>query len=305
MKLVTFRVSHSTLKLGVVQGDAVIDVTDVVGGIKPASTSRRQSEWFEQVAATSMLKLLGCGPAALETLRMYVQSPASVLTSYKLDQVQLQAPIVRPGKIIGVGKNYADHAAEVGSATLAAPKLFTKFSSSVVGPGTQVHAKPIIKKMDFEAELAVVIGRFASQVKAEDALDVVAGYTILNDLSAREFQRDVPQAQTSFAKSMDGFCPMGPWIVTADDIPDPQALDVSLELNGQQMQHGHTSQMIFSVRTLIEYITQYVELEPGDVIATGTPAGVGAARNPPVWLKAGDQVRITVGSIGTLEHGIC
>jgi len=305
MKLVTFRVSQSSPRVGVVQNDRVYDVTDFVGGLEPMESGTRQARWFEQIPQAGMLKLLGCGSSGLESLRSLLKSGPKSLKHYALQEVDLQAPVMRPGKIIGVGKNYADHAAEVGSVTLTAPKLFSKFPSVVVGPGAQVHAKPIIRKMDYEAELAVVIGSFASQVKAEHALDVIAGYTILNDVSAREFQHDVPQAQTSFAKSMDGFCPMGPWLVTADEIPDPQALDVSLELNGTQMQHGNTAQMIFTVRTLIEYITQYVELEPGDVIATGTPAGVGSARKPPVWLKAGDQVRISVSGIGTLDHGVC
>ena len=305
MKLVTFRKNGSFARIGVVQQDIVYDVTDIVAEMQPQPAGEHQSQWFEQLSATSMLRLLACGQAGMEKLKISLKNSQRSLVQHALESVKLQAPVVRPGKIIGVGKNYADHAVEVGSAKLPAPKLFSKFPSVVVGPNSQVHAKSIIKKMDYEAELAVVIGKFASQVKAEDALDVVAGYTVLNDLSAREFQHDVPQAQTSFAKSMDGFCPMGPWLVTADEIPDPQELDVSLYLNGERMQHGNTAQMIFPVRILIEYITQYVELEPGDVIATGTPAGVGSARKPPVWLKAGDQIRIAISQIGTLEHGIC
>ena len=158
--------------------------------------------------------------------------------------------------------------------------------------------------MDFEAELAVVIGVYASHVARARALEVVAGYTVLNDLSAREFQFDVSPPQTSLAKSMDGFCPMGPWLVTKDEIPDPQTLEIRCDVNGKTMQHGHTSEMIFPVDRLIEYISGFVTLEPGDVIATGTPAGVGAFRKPPVWLQPGDRIRIEISRVGTLEHAI-
>ena len=161
-----------------------------------------------------------------------------------------------------------------------------------------------VTKLDFEAELAVVIGAFACSVAQARALEVVAGYTALNDVSAREFQFDVSPPQTTFAKSMDGFCPMGPWLVTKDEIPDPQTLEVACFVNGEAMQRGHTKDMIFPVDRLIAYITQYMTLEPGDVIATGTPAGVGAFRKPPVWLKPGDRVRIEVSHIGALEHSI-
>lgn len=304
MKLVTFRANGRPACVGVVHAGRVLDISAFVEKAEPLLPNARARQWIEQIPSHSMLRLLAAGRPGLKALEEHVKAHQADLPSHALEAVELLAPVVRPGKIIGVGKNYADHAAEVGSATLAAPKLFSKFPSVVVGPGFQVPAKPIVKKMDFEAELAVIIGAFASEVSTEDALDVVAGYSILNDISAREFQHDVPQAQTSFAKSVDSFCPMGPWIVTADEIPDPQVLDVKLHLNGTQMQSGHTKSMIFPVRTLIQYITQYVTLEPGDVIATGTPSGVGSARKPPIWLKRGDQVRIDISHIGTLEHGI-
>jgi 2-keto-4-pentenoate hydratase/2-oxohepta-3-ene-1,7-dioic acid hydratase in catechol pathway len=174
----------------------------------------------------------------------------------------------------------------------------------VTGPGAPVRRPAAVTKLDFEAELAVVIGEFASNVPLDRALDVVAGYTALNDVSAREFQFDVSPPQTTFAKSMDGFCPMGPWLVTKDEVPDPQALAVDCCVNGQSMQHGSTADMIFPVARLIEYITQFMSLEPGDVIATGTPAGVGAFRKPPVWLQPGDRVRIEISNIGVLDNVI-
>ncbi len=216
----------------------------------------------------------------------------------------LLAPLPRPGKIIGVGRNYADHAKEVGSAAPEQPRLFSKAASSVVGPRSVVKRPATVSKLDFEAELAVVIGKFASNVPRARALEVVAGYTALDDVSAREFQFDLSPAQTTFAKSMDGFCPMGPYLVTRDEIADPQGLQIACHVNGECMQRGHTGEMVFPVDRLIEHITRYMTLEPGDVIATGTPAGVGAFRNPPLWLKAGDEIRIEISGIGTLEHRI-
>jgi 2-keto-4-pentenoate hydratase/2-oxohepta-3-ene-1,7-dioic acid hydratase in catechol pathway len=221
-----------------------------------------------------------------------------------VEEVQFLAPIPRPGKIVAVGRNYADHAKETGVDPFEKPRMIAKLPSSVVGPGTTVRRPAGITKLDFEAELAVVIGEFAFNVPRAQALGVVAGYTALNDVSAREFQHDVSPPQTTFAKSLDGFCPMGPWLVTADEVPDPQKLDLSCYVNGERMQHANTADMIFPVDRLIEYVTQYMTFEPGDVLATGTPAGVGAFRKPPAWLKPGDRVRIEIAGIGTLEHRI-
>lgn len=156
--------------------------------------------------------------------------------------------------------------------------------------------------MDFEAELAVVMGGYGKDIPESEALSRVAGYTVLNDLSAREFQFDISPAQTTFAKSMDGFTPMGPWLVTRDEVADPQTLDVSCWLNGVAMQHGHTADMLFPVATLIAYVSRFMTLEPGDVIATGTPAGIGAFRTPPVYLQPGDHLRFEVSQVGSMEH---
>jgi len=161
-----------------------------------------------------------------------------------------------------------------------------------------------VTKLDFESELAVVIGSYARDLNESDALSAVAGYTVLNDVSAREFQFDVSPAQTTFAKSMDSFCPMGPWLVTRDEVPDPQALEVSCWLNGERMQHGHTADMLFSVKALVAYVSQFMTLEPGDILTTGTPAGIGAFRQPPVYLQPGDQLRLEVTGVGSMTHAI-
>ena len=182
--------------------------------------------------------------------------------------------------------------------------VFTKVGSSVQSPGSRIRIPDPVLKPDFEVELAVVIGKFAGNVTEQDALGYVAGYTVLHDMSAREFQFDVSPPQTSFAKSFDGATPMGPWIVTADEIPDPQRLALRCEINGEVLQEDTTAGMIFSVAFLVSYLSRFTTLEPGDVIATGTPAGVGAFRDPPRWLKSGDHLRMIVDGIGTLEHWI-
>jgi 2-keto-4-pentenoate hydratase/2-oxohepta-3-ene-1,7-dioic acid hydratase in catechol pathway len=217
--------------------------------------------------------------------------------------VRLLAPL-KPGKILGVGRNYADHAKEAGSPKLEMPKIFLKPTSAVTGPGAAVRIPPAVKKADWEVELGVVIGRRAKDVSEGVALDHVAGYTVLDDISAREFQFDVPLAMTSFAKGMDGFCPIGPCLATADEVGEPWALDLRCWLNGEEVQHGNTRDLIFPVATLIAFLSRYMTLEPGDVIATGTPAGVGHFRNPPRYLKSGDRLRMEVERVGVLEHSI-
>jgi 2-keto-4-pentenoate hydratase/2-oxohepta-3-ene-1,7-dioic acid hydratase in catechol pathway len=209
--------------------------------------------------------------------------------------------VPRPGKIVAIGRNYADHAKETGVQPFEQPRIIAKLPSSVSAPGARVRKPRRVNKLDFEAELGVVIGTLAVNVPRDRAYEVIAGYTVLNDLSAREFQFDVAPPQTTFAKSMDGFWP---WLVTKDEIADPQQLDIKSYVNGVLMQHGNTSDMLFPIDRLIEYLSDYITLEPGDVIATGTPAGSGAFRAPPVWLQSGDRVRIEIDQVGVLEHEI-
>ena len=250
----------------------------------------------------TLLGVLQGGEAALVECARLVALAAQP-GSPRLGPATIMAPFL-PGKILGVGRNYADHAKEVGGPKLTAPRIFLKPSSSVVGPGAAVRIPPAVTKPDWEAELAVVIGRPAWQVPEGRALDHVAGYTVLNDVSAREFQFDQPLAMTSFAKGLDGFCPMGPWLVTADAVGEPWDLEVTCHLNGEEVQRGNTHDLIFSVPALIAYLSRYMELQPGDVIATGTPAGSGHFRTPPRYLKSGDQLRLEVARVGILEHSI-
>jgi 2-keto-4-pentenoate hydratase/2-oxohepta-3-ene-1,7-dioic acid hydratase in catechol pathway len=212
------------------------------------------------------------------------------------------APVPRPGKIVCVGLNYRDHAEESGLAVPKTPVIFSKFSSCVVAPGEPVVIPTTSEKVDYEAELAIVVGRHAKHVTADRAYDYVLGYTAFNDVTARDFQFGDGQWQRG--KSCDTFAPMGQTIVTTDEIPDPHTLRITMKVNGAVMQDSNTNQLIFRVPELIEFITNSITLEPGDVIATGTPAGVGFARKPPVFLKPGDTMDVEIERIGGLGNPI-
>ena len=210
---------------------------------------------------------------------------------------RLGVPIGVVPKFLGIGLNYRDHAEETGMPIPEAPIVFCKASSCVSGPFDPVLAPEEFQRMDFEVELAVVIGNRAKRVGIDDALDYVAGYCVGNDISERSLQKGGP-GEWIKAKSHDSFGPLGPWLVTTDEIPDPQNLDLTLDLNGMRMQTGNTSTMIFGVAELVSTISKYMTLMPGDVITTGTPPGVGMARKPRVFLKPGDEMVLTVAGLG-------
>ncbi len=206
-------------------------------------------------------------------------------------------PVATPQKFIGVGLNYADHAAEMGVEPPKQPVIFTKHVSSIIGPNDDVMLPPDSRHADHEVELGVVMGRTARRVKEAEALDFVAGYMLVNDVSERYYQKECG-GQWVKGKSCDTFGPIGPWLVTPDEIPDPQAIDLELRLNGELRQHGNTADMFFSVAELIAHISRFFTLNPGDIIATGTPAGVGMGRNPPSYLKEGDVMELTATALG-------
>jgi len=213
------------------------------------------------------------------------------------DSPRIGPPVGLVPKFLGIGLNYRDHAEETGMPIPEAPIVFAKASSCVSGPYDPVLQPEGWQRMDFEVELAVVIGTRAKNVAQADALDHVAGYCIGNDVSERSLQKGGP-GEWIKAKSHDSFGPLGPWLVTTDEVPDPQNLDLALDLNGERMQTGSTSTMIFGVAELVSYISKYMTLMPGDVITTGTPPGVGMARNPRVFLKPGDEIRATISCLG-------
>jgi 2-keto-4-pentenoate hydratase/2-oxohepta-3-ene-1,7-dioic acid hydratase in catechol pathway len=211
-------------------------------------------------------------------------------------------PLFRPRNVLCIGLNYKDHAAEGGVPLPEKPVVFAKLTGCITGPGAPIALPPDTKEVDYEAELAVVIGRRCRGVSTSDALNYVAGYTCLNDVSARDFQRG--DGQWVRAKSQDTFGPMGPYLVTGEDIPDPQTLPIRCMVNGTILQDSNTDKMIFGVRELIAFISRGITLEPGDVISTGTPHGVGFARKPPIFLRAGDEVVVEIEGIGKLTNPV-
>lgn len=219
-----------------------------------------------------------------------------------LGEVVLLAPVPRPGKVICIGLNYRDHAEESGMAVPERPIYFAKFGSCVIGPGEPIPIPPGSTQTDYEAEFAFVVGRRARRVGVAAARAHVLGYCCFHDVSARDFQ--FADGQWTRGKACDGFAPMGPWIATPDEVPDPHALGVRLRLNGATMQDSTTAQLVFGVDELLSYLSEHVTLEPGDVISTGTPPGVGFARKPPVFLKPGDVVEVEVDGLGVLRNPV-
>lgn len=282
MKLVSFR-SGGEVLLGVVEGSSIVVAGGLGGGVP-----------------TTMSDLLADWPTGVAALRAALRS-ADAPETVPLSSVELMAPVPRPGKVAAAGVNYRSHGAEQNREPPDHPVLFAKFASAVIGHGQAIRWSPrLTRAVDFEAELAVVIGRSARCVDASTALDHVAGYTCLNDVSARDLQYS--DKQFVRAKSLDTFCPMGPWLVTADEIGDPQRLAVQCLVNGEVMQDASTADMIFGVAALISFCSHAFTLEPGDVIATGTPAGVGWFRDPRRLLGNGDTVEVRIEGIGSLVN---
>jgi 2,4-diketo-3-deoxy-L-fuconate hydrolase len=220
-----------------------------------------------------------------------------------LEEVRLHAPITRPGKIVAIGLNYVDHAEETGQPIPEVPVVFGKYPNTIIGPGEPIRIPPIASQIDYEAELTIVIGRRARNVSEDEAIEYVFGYTNANDVSARDLQFS-EGGQWTRSKSIDTFCPTGPYIATRDEIPDPHNLYIRCILNGEVVQDGHTSKMIFSVAEMVSFLSQGMTLEPGDLIITGTPPGVGMAREPQLWMKPGDEVSIEIEGLETLTNPV-
>jgi 2-keto-4-pentenoate hydratase/2-oxohepta-3-ene-1,7-dioic acid hydratase in catechol pathway len=267
MRLVTFQHPHGPSQVGIVYGDQVVP------------------------AAGDMLSV--CAAGRVDP----VDGPP-----LHLADVTLLAPIPRPPKFICVGLNYRDHAAEAKMEIPSVPTIFNKFTNVVIGPGATIVLPRVSSKPDYEAELAFVIGRGGRYIPAARAMEHVFGYTIVNDVSARDFQNAT--SQWLMGKTFDTFAPMGPWIVTKDELTDPHSLDISLEIGGLVLQKSNTRELIFKIPQLIEYISQVVTLEPGDVVATGTPAGVGFSWKPPRWLRPGDETIVRIEGIGELRNPV-
>ncbi|HTS24400.1 MAG TPA: fumarylacetoacetate hydrolase family protein [Bryobacteraceae bacterium] len=248
-----------------------------------------------------VLSLIAGGKDAMDRVHRWVHAPQSSEVT-DMAKVRLRAPVPRPPKIICIGLNYRDHAAEAKMAIPEVPTVFSKYAMSVTGHNSPIVLPKNSAKPDYEAEFAVVIGQGGRHIREDRWREHVFGYTIVNDVSARDFQ--MATSQWMMGKTFDTFCPMGPVVVTADEIADPHNLRISLRLNGEVLQDSNTRNLIFGVGKLIAFLSSVFTLEPGDVISTGTPAGVGFARKPPVWLKAGDEVAVEVEGIGTLVNPV-
>ena len=286
-------------RLGALLQDDV-HVLDFAAAIKAGDAAAPLIAWYDldgPYLSRAFAFARDLGRDVLEAARH--ATPAALVP---LADIRLLAPVPRPGKLICIGLNYQDHAAESKMPLPASPVTFSKYTTAVTHPASPVYLPAVSQQVDYEAELAVVIGRRAKHVPRERAYEHVLGYTNLNDVSARDLQFADKQWQRG--KSCDSFAPMGPAIVTADEIPDPHVLRIRLRLNGVVMQDSSTAQLIFGVDQLIAFLSETVTLEPGDVIATGTPAGVGFARQPPVFLQAGDIMEVEVEGLGVLSNPV-
>jgi len=302
MRLLTFTESGRT-RAGFEVDGTVIDLAGAIATLPNAPAA----------VGDSVLGLLEGGEASLTAAKAAASWAAAELSAgrqpagkngttiaYPFANVKLNAPIPRPGKIICLGLNYADHVAEGGGTPPPAPMFFAKFPNAIVGSGDNVILPKVSSKMDYEAEFAFVIGKKAKHVAIEDAMDYVAGYLNLDDISARDLQSET--SQFFRGKGGDTWAPCGPYLVTKDDVPDPHALSIKCFVNDELMQNSNTSYLIFKIPFLIHQLTQTVTLDPGDLITTGTPGGVGSARKPPYRLKAGDVVRVEVEGLGVLQN---
>jgi 2-keto-4-pentenoate hydratase/2-oxohepta-3-ene-1,7-dioic acid hydratase in catechol pathway len=303
MKLAQFRTGKSkAVRLGVLIDERLFDIGEL------ASSSRKTgagvTDWLLESA--DMLTVIRGGAAALGEINSLVSDArsrgiANERTGFALDAVEFLPPVY-PSKILAIGRNYVDHAIEGGAAPPEAPLIFNKLTSSLNAHNAPIVLPPISNKVDYEAELAVVIGQRAKRVSEAEALDHIFGYTLIDDVSARDLQ--FGDGQWTRGKGLDTFAPLGPFITTRDEIKDVQALKIEGRLNGEVMQSSNTGKMIFKVAYLVSYLSQGMTLEPGDVIATGTPEGVGVFRDPPVLLKAGDVFEVEIEGLGTLRNPV-
>ncbi len=276
MRLVSFT-HHGALGWGRLEGDAIVDLTSA--GVAP-----------------SVLALLEAGEAALAAAR------AASGARLALASVKLSAPVLRPPKILGIGLNYADHARETNQKTPEVPLVFNKQVTATSGPFDPIVRPRVSGNLDYEGELGFVIGKRCRHVPRAAARGVIAGFVVVNDVSVRDWQRRTPTM--TMGKSFDTHCPFGPALVTRDEVPNEGALEITTWVNGERRQHSNTNQLIFDCAALVEHLSTAFTLEPGDLISTGTPAGVAVAMNPPRWLVPGDVVRVEIAGLGAIENRV-
>ena len=299
MRLVTYS-RMGVPSIGVELNGGILDIPDA------ASHFGRKYHVRGQSFPATMLDLLQW-PSGIDVVRQIIERYEGTpegerLMTHPTNSVTLEAPILRPGKIVALGKNYLDHVEETGSDVPEFPVIFAKFPSSVIGPDDPIVMPKVSSKIDWEIELGIVIGKSCKDVTEDQSLDYIAGYTVVNDVSARDLQMN--DGQWIRGKSLDTFCPMGPCIVTQDELGDASNLKMHTKVNGVIKQNSSTSNLIYNVKQIISFLSKSFILEPGDIIATGTPSGVGFVREPPEFLKPGDQVELFIEKIGFLINSV-
>lgn len=294
MQLVSYRIHDSTdgrWRAGVEHEGRVVDAATL---------------WHDGIHETTTKHLLAAGPDSMHRVfrqaREVLHAGSGASGVLQSTFVELGPPVPDPDKILCIGLNYADHANEAGLAQTEVPLFFAKFRNALVGPSSPIVLPRVSREIDYEGELAVVIGKQCKDVSVSDALEYVAGYSVFNDVSARDLQMQT--SQFIAGKALDTFAPMGPGIVLTSDIPDPQTLMLTTRVNGQVVQHASTATMIFSVARVIAFLSSLMTLEPGDIIATGTPSGVGFKRTPPLFLQDGDVVEVEIEGIGRIRNPV-
>jgi len=306
MKLVTFTHAGNT-RIGALEGDKVIDLNASFIAKLTADGKYRAKKIADAYIPTDMRGFLEGGQESLNLAKEAIEfalnkSVSAIPLVFSENEVKLNAPVTNPEKIICVGHNYREHILEMGREIPPYPLVFAKFPNTIIGPEDDIPFYPISEQLDYEGEFTFIVGKRAKDVSEEDALDYVAGYTVCNDVTYRDLQRRT--LQWLQGKSVDGTAPMGPWLVTADELTNPSNLEISLSVNGEERQRSNTKNLVFSVQHLLSFLSKKMTLEPGDVIMTGTPGGVGVARDPQAFLKDGDVVRIEVENVGVLENKV-
>ncbi|MEK3910293.1 fumarylacetoacetate hydrolase family protein [Paenibacillus sp. FSL H7-0331] len=307
MKLVSFNYEGNT-RIGCRLENQIIDLNLACRSMLEADGVIRAAQIAEAYVPANMVEFLQGGIPSMALANKAVDYILNSTEGFKykvlhnVSNVKIEAPVLNPGKMICVGHNYREHILEMGRGLPPVPVVFAKFSNTIVGPQDDIPFYPVSEQLDYEAEFAFVVGKRARSVSQADALNYVAGYTIVNDVTYRDIQRRT--IEWLQGKTVEGSAPMGPWLVTTDELQDPSGLEVVLTVNGEERQHSNTSNLVFSVSYLVEFLSNLMTLEPGDVILTGTPGGVGVAREPQVFLKDGDVVRIEIDRVGVLENKV-
>ncbi len=310
MKMISFSIGNDKRRLGVVLDNATGAQVAEIAPLQALFFGGQQREKM-LTEDLDMIGFLAMGNAGKQSVALLLDHLYADPTNANREQgefirplsaVRVRPPVAKPGKIICIGLNYRDHCAEQNKPIPTSPIIFAKYNNTIIGSGDPIITPPLTEALDYETELAVVIGKAGKGISEADALNFVGGYMIMNDVTARDFQRQ--DGQYVRAKSQDTFAPCGPWLTTADEIPNPQNLSVDGWVNGEVRQHSNTAQMVFGVAYLISYISAGISLEVGDIIITGTPGGVGEHMQPPRFLKPGDLVRMEITGLGRLENPV-